>query len=320
MQKKLIKAFSADFNSDLLGRPASPGLYAHAQAGDHIKWNKEMGVNTIYSFCMSLNGYAWYRSSLAPVTPGMKGDFLKEMVRLGHDQGMAVHGYFCLASNPWYTLRYPDEEVPFPPGDKRQNLPLTKKYLDYVCRCMEEASKANDIDGFLIDWFYEIEPTWCPAERKLYRELMGETFPGEDKIDGSLTLEFRRRAIARAWKQIREAVKSVRDSIIICVNVPFTPEKFSVFEGQAIMRECDWFLSESPELENACWVKNQVGDKPVLYNLTGWSGHDPRVWEKALKKGFHLFGYAKCDVVTTLPPETNPHIKIMRQIYNNLDE
>ena len=87
-----IKGFCIDFNwGD--GGPnafAAPGLWADASPQEHVQWYKDMGVNTIQTFIVSCNGYAWYNNDVVPEQPGLKHDFLPEMVRLGHKEGMKV--------------------------------------------------------------------------------------------------------------------------------------------------------------------------------------------------------------------------------------
>ena len=42
---------------------------AGADPAQHVAWYKAMGANVIQTFCVSYNGYAWYPSEVAPVTP-----------------------------------------------------------------------------------------------------------------------------------------------------------------------------------------------------------------------------------------------------------
>ncbi|HQE77336.1 MAG TPA: hypothetical protein PLK00_12970, partial [Candidatus Hydrogenedentes bacterium] len=93
-----IKAFCIDFNWGPDGF-APPGMYTRASPKAHFEWYRDLGVNTIQTFCVSCPGYAWYRSEVAPVQPGMEGDFLAELTRLGHEGGMRVMGYFCIGAN-----------------------------------------------------------------------------------------------------------------------------------------------------------------------------------------------------------------------------
>jgi hypothetical protein len=59
-----IKAYNLDFNRGDGGPNAfaAPGLWAGANPKEHIQWYKDMGVNTIQTFIVSCNGYAWYKN------------------------------------------------------------------------------------------------------------------------------------------------------------------------------------------------------------------------------------------------------------------
>jgi hypothetical protein len=67
---KPVKAFSIDFNWGDNGA-SPPGLYAQADPTEHVRWYQDLGANVIQTFCVSYNGYAWYPSDVAPVTPGL---------------------------------------------------------------------------------------------------------------------------------------------------------------------------------------------------------------------------------------------------------
>ncbi|MCH7229142.1 hypothetical protein, partial [Haloferula sp. A504] len=96
-----IKSYCIDFNWALGRRAgfAKPGTWAEADPKEHVQWYKDVGANVIQTFAVSCNGYAWYKSDLIPEQPGLKHDFLTEMVKLGHAEGMKVMGYFCIAAN-----------------------------------------------------------------------------------------------------------------------------------------------------------------------------------------------------------------------------
>ena len=81
-----IKAYCLDFNwapTHRRGKPfAKPGLWAGADPAEHVAWYKTMGANVIQTFCVSTNGYAWYKDGVVPEQPGLKHDFLPEVVKL----------------------------------------------------------------------------------------------------------------------------------------------------------------------------------------------------------------------------------------------
>jgi hypothetical protein len=64
----LIKAYCIDFNWGEGGPNAfaAPGLWADASPAEHVKWYKDLGVNTIQTFIVSCNGYAWYKNGVVP--------------------------------------------------------------------------------------------------------------------------------------------------------------------------------------------------------------------------------------------------------------
>ena len=83
-----IKAFCVDFNWGPDGF-APPGMYAQASAQKHFEWYRDVGVNTIQTFCVSCPGYAWYKSDVAPAQPGMSNAFLRIVKSLVDDAYIA---------------------------------------------------------------------------------------------------------------------------------------------------------------------------------------------------------------------------------------
>jgi hypothetical protein len=81
-----IKAYDIDFNWGPGGPNAfaKPGLWADADPAKHVAWYKALGANVIQTFCVSCNGYAWYKNGVVPEQPGLKHDFLPEVVKLAH--------------------------------------------------------------------------------------------------------------------------------------------------------------------------------------------------------------------------------------------
>jgi len=110
---KRIQAFCIDFN---WRRPrpegwhndfARPGHWAEASPEEHVAWYEGIGANTIQTFCVSTNGYAWYKGGVVPPQPGLKHDFLRRVAKLGHRKNMLVMGYFCAGANTKWGLDHP---------------------------------------------------------------------------------------------------------------------------------------------------------------------------------------------------------------------
>ena len=66
--RERVKAFCIDFNWGPGGENgfAPPGMWADADPAAHVRWYKRLGANTIQTFCVSCNGYAWYRGGKVP--------------------------------------------------------------------------------------------------------------------------------------------------------------------------------------------------------------------------------------------------------------
>ena len=319
--KSPVKSFCIDFN---WGEKvvAAPGLYAQADPREHVQWYQDLGANTIQTFCVTYNGYAWYPSDVAPVTPGLKhSNFLGEVVELGHKAGLNVLGYFCLGSNPYWEQSHPD----LVHGDDSDyiKIPFTLEYLDYFCRSVEDTLKKVEIDGFVIDW---VRPTqhlkWLDCERPMYQQLLGEKFPESGQPSKAAVLEFDRRALERAWRHIKWAVYATR-RVIIFTNHPFYEQEKELWQGHPLLKEVDWLLNETPELKWLDWLRQQIGPNTlIVQNLCGWEGHDASVWRQIDTKVYGLYGFAKADEKTTLPsakvPANITNIKILREAFHSL--
>jgi len=300
MKKEKIKAFCVDFNWDDFTRFASPGLYAHADPKVHLQWYKELGVNTIQSFFVSHNGYAWYDSDIFPRTPGMTSNFMQTLTQLGHDEGMRVMGYFSPGANAHWRMIQPAYSHDF--RANRWHIPFTTKYLDYLCRGIEEALVRVPVDGFMIDWLWNVDPVWMPCEIEMYEELMGEAFPGIGEVQDDLLEAFHRRAIERAWKRIRETAKSVREDCIIwlsCNDLNHPQIKNTVIPSQI-----DWLMNEHPDPERLKTVKGIIGENTqIIQCVCGWGNeHDAEaIFNNPLYADIGIYGFAKPDPYATLP-------------------
>ena len=153
IRKAGIKAYCIDFNWGEGGPNgfARPGLWADADPQAHVAWYQALGANVIQTFAVSCNGYAWYKNGVVPEQPGLRHDFLTEVVRLGHDAGMMVMGYFCVGANTRWGQLHPEASYGIPADG---HIPLTKAYNAYLCAAVTDALNKTDMDGFMLDWFF----------------------------------------------------------------------------------------------------------------------------------------------------------------------
>lgn len=333
-----VKAYCIDFNWGPGGPNgfAPPGLWADADPAEHVKWYEELGCNVIQSFAVSCNGYAWYRNGIVPEQPGLKHDFLTEQVKLAHTRNMKVFGYFCAGSNTRWGMENPDYSYGIP---ALPHIPYTKKYLDFLCASIEDAIKKTAIDGVFIDWLWNpgavMEPypplRWIACEQEMYPELMGEPFPGIDKITTGEELEFRRRAIDRTWKMIKETVKKANPDCIIWLTCAQLTSKD--IAGSDMLKEADWVLNEAGDTATTASAGAMLGpDARMVTCLANWNGQDAaKVIPAAIREKVGLYGFTKPAENSLMPPvsyylSVHPdslkgdarNIALLARSYNNL--
>lgn len=297
-----IKAYCIDFNWEkFYGKPklARLGAFAQSDPADHFAWYKMMGVNIIQTFCVSTNGYAWYKNGVVPEQPGLKHDYLPEMVKLGHAEGMKVFGYFTIGSNPrWAKLRpdlnYTADDIGGLEGG--YHVVYTDEYLEFLSTSISDAVSKTGIDGFMIDWLWQPSRTathgrWIDAEKKLYEQLMGKPYPGDDKLSRREELAYSRKALERAWSAIRKAAKGANPKCLVWLTVNKMDHPHML--GSKIYQEVDWLMNEAGDMERIHHVKDMVGDHSRLITcMAAWTGvNATEVVPQALKAGVGLYGF-----------------------------
>lgn len=294
-----IKSYCVDFNWTAGGRKgqnnfAKPGEYAAADPKGLVEWHKAIGSNVIQTFCVSHNGYAWYKSDVTPPQPGLKHDFLREVVKLGHAEDMLVMGYLSIAAN----TRWGDENPSLSYGSpSTYHLPYTDEYLAYLDKAIRDAVTTG-IDGFMLDWIWQPKRSstngkWIDSEKKLYEQLMGEKFPGEDKLSEKKDTEYSRKAIDRCWKTIRKAAKQVNPDCAIWLTC--NKLQHPHIDDSDMLKEIDWLLAESGNVKNLEKIKSFVGKHTkLIVCLAAWNNKDPAfVIPSAKENKLGLYGFCK---------------------------
>lgn len=289
-----IKAFCIDFNW-VGGKFAPPGHWADASPRDHVAWYHGLGANVIQTFAVSCNGYAWYQGSHVPPQPGLKHDFLPEVVDLAHRQGMLAMGYFCAGANSKWLADHPDLSYE---THSTMHVPFTDGYLDYLARSISDAIKKTGMDGTMIDWVWNPANSlrakgWLPAEQKLFTQLTGKAFPASGQPAAEDKLEYDRKSINRCWARIKEARDHANPDCVLwlCVN-DFT--KPSV-QGASMLRETDWLMNESPDPKLYEIGRRMAGTRTrMIQNEVGWPGHDARNFlSDPNHRSLDLYGFAE---------------------------
>lgn len=292
---KDIKSYSLDFNWGENRRFADPGRWSGAAPADHVAWYKALGANAIQTFAVSCNGYAWYKNGVVPEQPGLKHDFLPEIVKLGHQEGMLVFGYFCIGSNTRWGQENPEYSYGTPAD---YHIPYTDKYLAYLESAIGDAVSKTGIDGFMVDWLWQPKRKstggkWLATEKKLYEQLMGKAFPGEDTLTPEQDLAYSRKAIDRTWKTIRKAAVKANPEAIIWLTVNKIRHPHVV--NSEMYKQADWLMNEAGDIEGIQAVKTMIGPHTRLITcLASWNNMDAsQVVPAALDAGVGLYGFTK---------------------------
>jgi alpha-L-fucosidase len=293
-----IRAFCVDFNWGPGGPNgfAPPGLWADADPAQHVAWYAGLGANVLQTFAVSCNGYAWYKGGKIPAQPGLKSDFLPEVVKLGHAKGMQVMGYFCIAANTRWGAEHPDLSYGTPSA---YHIPFTDAYLDYLAVAIEEALAKSGMDGFMVDWLWNPADKvragkWLNAEKKLFEQLTGQPFPGEDKLTAEAKLAYERKALDRCWERIRSTAKRVKPDGIIWLSCNKVSDP--TIAGSPLLKELDWMMDESGTPDAMRAVAPMFGAKTrQLLCVVGWGDrHDARkIVSDAANGDFGIYGFSR---------------------------
>lgn len=306
---EIINSYCLDFNWGEGGPNefAEPGLWADANPQEHINWYKDLGVNVVQTFIVSCNGYAWYKNGVVLPQPGLKHDFLPEIVRLGHKEGMKVMGYLCIGSNTRWGIENPEYSYGYPAD---RHIPFTQKYLEYLDAIIRDAVKKTGIDGFMIDWFYQPNRSsnggnWLESEKERYEELMGKSFPGVEELSEEDYDAYSRLAIEACWNTIYKAAKETDPNTIIWLT------SFDITHPHIInskmFKEVDWLMNEDGDLNKIDSIRSMVGkDTRLITCLANWNNKDAKtVVVDAAKTGIGLYGFAKPNKNSLLPSIDN---------------
>jgi Hypothetical glycosyl hydrolase 6 len=289
-----IKAFCVDFNW-LHGKFAPPGHWAGASPQAHVDWYRALRANVIQTFAVSCNGYAWYQGGRVPSQPGLKHNFLPEVVELAHKNGMLAMGYFCAGANSKWGADHPDLSYDTP---STMHIPFTEQYLDYLADSVADAVKKTGMDGTMIDWLWNPADSlrargWLPAERKLYTRLTGRIFPRSGAPTADEKLDYERRALARCWSRIKAARDGANPDCILWLSVSDL-SKLEIRDAP-LLQQVDWLMNESPNPELYEMGRRMAGGKTrMIQNEVGWLTHDARRFlSDPQNRKVDLYGFAE---------------------------
>jgi hypothetical protein len=165
----------------------------------------------------------------------------------------------------------------------------------------------------------------------MYQELMNQSFPGKDKMTPEIELDFRRKAVDRAWKKIRDITRKTKQDCIIWLTAYEVNSK--EYAGSALLKEVDWLMNEAGDIARTASMKGLVGSETKLITcLANWNKQDPaEVVPTAIKEKVGLYGFTKPVIGPMMPPVDyylsksvdslkgdERNIAVLARVYNNL--
>jgi hypothetical protein len=217
-----------------------------------------------------------------------------------------VFGYFCVGANNKWEEDHPDLCY----RQNGQQIPFTQQYIDYLCASVADAITKTDPDGVHFDWLYNpgggrdpLPPLkWLPCEQVMYSELMNSPFPGKDSITPETELVFRQKAIGRAWKQLRETVKTTNPNCLIWLNAYDVNSR--EYQANTILKEVDWLKNEAGDTVRTRAMRHLAGEHTKLITcFANWNGQNPlEVVPVAIREGIGLYGFTKPAKGSGMPP------------------
>jgi len=136
----------------------------------------------------------------------------------------------------------------------------------------------------------------------MYQELMNQLFPGKDNITPEIELDFRRKAIDRAWKQIRAVTKQTKSDCIIWLTAYELNSR--EIAGSDMLKEVDWLMNEAGDIARIEAVRGSIGSNTKLITcLANWNKQDPsEVVPAAIKANVGLYSFTRPVVGALMPP------------------
>lgn len=315
-----IKLFSCDLNFSMVEdvpRPSAPQDWAFIDPREYFEWHREFGNNVTFCHAYAFGGYAFYPTNLGPIAPGPGGHLLPSLYDLSRENGMPFWSYFCVGTDHVMKALRPHWTVPGT-GFLAPESPWT----DLLCERIREFLAQYPVDWILFDWFVyggldrngtAVVPS--PFVEKPFLEIIGRSMPPRSEdINPDENIEYKRQILARQFKRLKEAVKSVCSRTKIIFNVPYREAAGRLWADHPMLNESDGLFSECTDDDVMEWLLDiRKPGQRVMTTVRGQAGEgkkgDPRKWRKWYDRGCDFMGYA-----WGTPPDFRPHSMFKEEV------
>jgi hypothetical protein len=219
-----------DFNwvdkLDRAGKPLSD--YSKLSAQDHIHALEAMHANSLMVFTMSITGYTFYDSKVGERHPTLNYDYLKEMIRLGHQRGIAMELYVPTTWADRLVQRNPSWGVRNPDGSLLASLyggyhpDINSPAALWYAAMLRELFPAYGAEGFFADGISMLRYGQGEYTVKEFRARMGREYPKslEADPDWRATLRWEIEQVRKYWRLLRETIRKQDPRVEMTFNGP----------------------------------------------------------------------------------------------------
>jgi Hypothetical glycosyl hydrolase 6 len=257
--------------------------YSSLSVEGEVRDLTEMNADSLMVFCMSISGYMFYDSKVGVRHPTLKYDYLKRMIELGHQKGIAMELYvptmwgdYLIHEHPSWGMRTPQGELytaAFGGYHPDPNSPAADWYVAVI----RELVPSYGGDAFFADGITFLKYGQSEYTLKTFKRDMGRDYPTslEKDPDWRNTLRWEVRQIENYWRKLRNAVKEGDPRVEVTFNgpgpaiaMPGYGEGF-VPEPPHLAQETDYVFTEAGSAgEFADWTRGIAHPKPfrVTFN------------------------------------------------------
>ena len=212
----------------------NPEFLSRIDIDEYVDALKDAGFQAAMVKGRPHTGLAYYPTKVGRMHEGLKGfDYLGNMIRKCHENGIAVIAYFTQIFDNWAYEAHPERRLVTAEGKGMREYrgmgnfktgrygivcPNNEGYREYVRDCLTEMNTMYDFEGMFLDMTFFPEVCYCPSCRKKYKDETGKELPR--RIDWNdpdwLDYAYRRdRWIAEYAKFATDCVKAVKPHVTV---------------------------------------------------------------------------------------------------------
>lgn len=219
---------------------------------------KQSGAQMIVAKCRPHTGLALFPTKYGRQHRGLKGmDYVGEMVRICHENGIAVKGYFSQIFDNYSYDHHPDWRFIDAKGSTSRDLdkssgwmprygincPNNEDYRKFCREAVTEFVSKYELDSIFLDMPFYTDICYCPTCRRKYFERTGREIP---KFVDFRTKEMREfQNIREEWmadftSMMRDTVKAARPEITIEQNMACLCAPWKTAQTDAVADTSDY--------------------------------------------------------------------------------